>query len=425
LAFSGRTRQALLTIEVGREAPEGGEGSTFEACLNLTRKRSTSPTKNNGGNAMPMSSAGRRFLLCAAALGLGMLAGNVRAQELKDVQAAKTPLALEQEGSFYVGGHAAHVAITGWDELGPDFGRMFGMPGDTTIGQMYVQFQKPVGWQKNVPIVFLHGCCLSSKTWETTPDGRMGWYEYFARMGFPTYLAEQSGRARSGFDPSGFNEVRAGELTPDKQKRVLIPTYQFAWSIFRFGPKYGSPWPDEQFPIEQVDQLYKQMIPDLILTEVPSLGKEFSSPTTDNPTVQNIAELAKDLGGAILVGHSQSSGMPTQAVLKGMPGIKGIIQLETGCFTNLTPPEVSQLAKVPMLVMVADHWGTPQPPPECNAEMAQINKAGGDMTFISLPAIGIHGNSHMFMQDKNDLQVADVIIKWIDQHVEHKTAQAN
>jgi hypothetical protein len=78
-----------------------------------------------------------------------------------------------------------------------------------------------------------------------------------------------------------------------------------------------------------------------------------------------------------------------------------------------------------MLVMVADHWGTPQPPRECNAEMAQINKAGGDMTFISLPAIGIHGNSHMFMQDKNNLQVADVIIQWIDQHVEHKTAQAN
>ena len=25
---------------------------------------------------------------------------------------------------------------------------------------------------------------------------------------------------------------------------------------------------------------------------------------------------------------------------------------------------------------------------------------------------------HMFMQDKNNLQVADVIIRWIDEHVE-------
>ena len=30
--------------------------------------------------------------------------------------------------------------------------------------------------------------------------------------------------------------------------------------------------------------------------------------------------------------------------------------------------------------------------------------------------LGIHGNSHMIMQDKNNLQIADLIIQWIDQH---------
>jgi len=39
------------------------------------------------------------------------------------------------------------------------------------------------------------------------------------------------------------------------------------------------------------------------------------------------------------------------------------------------------------------------------------------MTFISLPAIGIHGNGHMMMLDNNNLQVADVLIKWIHEHV--------
>ena len=37
--------------------------------------------------------------------------------------------------------------------------------------------------------------------------------------------------------------------------------------------------------MNKVDQLYKQVIPDLILTEVPSLTGEFVSPTTNNPTV--------------------------------------------------------------------------------------------------------------------------------------------
>jgi hypothetical protein len=55
-------------------------------------------------------------------------------------------------------------------------------------------------------------------------------------------------------------------------------------------------------------------------------------------------------------------------------------------------------------------------------EKEQIDAAGGDFTFISLPDIGIHGNSHMFMQDKNNLEIANLIIDWIAEHVEHGTS---
>jgi len=47
----------------------------------------------------------------------------------------------------------------------------------------------------------------------------------------------------------------------------------------------------------------------------------------------------------------------------------------------------------------------------------QIKDAGGDMSFVALPDLGIHGNSHMFMQDNNNLQIADIIINWINKHV--------
>ena len=36
------------------------------------------------------------------------------------------------------------------------------------------------------------------------------------------------------------------------------------------------------------------------------------------------------------------------------------------------------------------------------------------------PALGILGNSHMFMLDKNNLQIADLILKWIDENVGKK-----
>ena len=34
---------------------------------------------------------------------------------------------------------------------------------------------------------------------------------------------------------------------------------------------------------------------------------------------------------------------------------------------------------------------------------------------MSLPAMGIKGNGHMMMMDKNNLQIADLIIGWVGQ----------
>ena len=354
-----------------------------------------------------------RVLLKGSIAACALVCSIATAQSLNDVRRPAEPLVLKEQGSFFVGGRQMFSDAAGWDLIG-----LLGQfsSGDVTVDQMYVQFQIPLN-PRHVPIVFVHGCCLSSKTWETTPDGRMGWYEYFTRRGFPTYLAEQSGRARSGFNATIYNDVKEGRQPLSAQPPVLLGTAQFAWSVFRFGPSFGAVWPDEQFPMDKVEQLYKQVIPDLILTEVPSLTAEFVNPLTNNPTVANMAELARDLNGAILVGHSQSSVFPTQAVLKGLPGIRGIIQLETGCLSNLTADEIATMAKVPMLVVVGDHFATPQPPSNCVTEMNRINAAGGDMSFIALPSVGLHGNSHMFMQDRNNLQVADIIIQWIEDHV--------
>ena len=37
--------------------------------------------------------------------------------------------------------------------------------------------------------------------------------------------------------------------------------------------------------------------------------------------------------------------------------------------------------------------------------------------FIRLPDIGIHGNGHMMMIEKNNEQVAKVLTDWLDQRV--------
>jgi len=364
------------------------------------------------------SRIGRGTIGCAALLAVALFSNPAGAQALSDIKPSP-PLVLQQQGSFYVGGRIVYSDSTGWDSIGlPDFST-----GDIAVDQMYVQFQIPVN-AKHTPIVFVHGCCLSSKTWETTPDGRMGWFEYFTRKGYPTYLADQVGRARSGFDATPYNEVRAG-ATPTTQAPILMAAAQFAWQVFRFGPSYGVSWPDEQFPTDKANELYKQAIPDLILSTIPQIAPaDFFAhqfdPELDIPTPARMAELAKQLGGAILVGHSESSPFPTQAAIKDPTGIRGIIQLETGCFTNLTAAHVDILKKIPILIIEGDHFDTPRPPAACVTMRDQINGAGGDMTYIDLPSVGLHGNSHMMMQDKNNLKVADVIMKWIDQHVDKR-----
>ena len=108
-------------------------------------------------------------------------------------------------------------------------------------------------------------------------------------------------------------------------------------------------------------------------------------------------------------------------------GIKGMISIEMPCPT-LMPAQLSTLAKIPTLVMFGDHLGDMPPgggPANwaasfdgCNAFVAEVNKAGGDAEMMHLPARGIHGNSHMLMQDKNSDQLADLVIAWIDKHVE-------
>ncbi len=56
----------------------------------------------------------------------------------------------------------------------------------------------------------------------------------------------------------------------------------------------------------------------------------------------------------------------------------------------------------------------------CNAYVDKVKAAGGDITMMWLPAMGIKGNSHMLMQDKNNLQLADLILGWLDKHVDAK-----
>ena len=44
---------------------------------------------------------------------------------------------------------------------------------------------------------------------------------------------------------------------------------------------------------------------------------------------------------------------------------------------------------------------------------AAVRAGGGTVDVINLPEIGIKGNSHMMMQDRNNAEIADIIHIWL------------
>jgi pimeloyl-ACP methyl ester carboxylesterase len=328
---------------------------------------------------------------------------------LAPLTAQLAPLTIKEQGSFFVGGEKKTVTTPGNSAVPAQ-------TGEITVNQMYVQYQIPMNGDRHVPVVMVHGCCLSGKTWETTPDGRMGWSEYFVRKDRSVYLADQVSRARSGFDPTAFADVRSGKTPPAQMPGILSASHEIGWTVFRFGPKFGEVFPDEQFPMQAIDEFYKQMIPDLNST----------LPQNPNPTWTQMAALGVKLRGAVLMGHSESGFFPEQAALIDPKGIKGIVSIEMPCVTDFGAAQLATLAKIPTLLMFGDHLGDVSGGPanwaqsfeSCKTFADQVNKAGGDATLMHLPALGIKGNSHMLMQDKNSDRLADLVIDWIDKHVE-------
>ena len=318
-----------------------------------------------------------------------------------DDAALTGPISIEKQGSFFVGGR--NVASTTLSTV-----PAYAASGTVTVEQMYAHYQLPVH-ASGVPLVLIHGCCLTGKTWETTPDGRMGWDEYFVRRGHPVYVIDQVARGRSAADASAVTAVRAGKSAAGETPPVFMAGQEAAWAIFRFGPQYPKTFPGMRFPLQSIDEFWKQMVPDWAAT-LP----------TPNPNVLRLSELSRQLKGAVLVSHSASGNFPFFVVARSAEGVAGIVSIEPGSCPAVDG-DLSPYLKMPILVLWGDYvdQSTRWAPrlKQCREFAAAATKAGGHVENVVLPEIGIHGNSHMLMQDDNSLQVADWLQRWLEKNI--------
>jgi pimeloyl-ACP methyl ester carboxylesterase len=318
-------------------------------------------------------------------------------------------LVLEREGSFFVNGKAVQSQYPGASLVtGP------AAPGLIVVNQMYVQYRVPAG-ASAVPIVLVHGSNHTGVTYETTPDGRDGWYTHFVRRGFPVYVVDHAGRGRSGFDPTPINQVRdAAGAKPATLPTLLLGTRERAWQNFRLGPADGQPFPNLQFPLEALDQYLSQLVPN---TETALQGG-------GRNTVEALSALLDRIGPAVVIVHSQSGVYGIDLVKRRPQLVRGLISVEGGCENLNTADAKTHFTGVPFVSVWGDNSigakntvNGDKRREACVQAAGFIRAAGGRGSVLMLPDLGMRGNSHMLMMDRNNLEIADVLQKWIAEHV--------
>lgn len=329
------------------------------------------------------------------------------------VEKSKTePLVIQEQGSFAVGGTVITTPGT-YDPI------KWAPEGQTLHGDhAYVFYQIPAKARK-LPLVFLHGAGEFSKTWETTPDGREGFQNIFLRRGFGVYLIDQPRRGNAGRStlPIGIKPTTDEQMIFDICRVGIWPDY----------------FPGVQFSRDQeaLNQYFRQMTPN-------------TGPYDAGVISDAVAALFNKVGPGILVTHSQGGGPGWLSAIKSQ-NVRAVVAYEPGSGFVFPEGEVPspmpssagtldassvplsdfmQLTKIPIIIYYGDN--IPEQPSSNPGQdnwrvrlaMARlwadaVNRHGGDVTVVHLPEIGIYGNTHFAFSDLNNVQIADLLSKFL------------
>jgi hypothetical protein len=314
----------------------------------------------------------------------------------------KKTIVLDDLSTFYVGGTIEFSDCNDSEDCdNPRQG-----PGNISVNAAYVEKATPAKKKYKYPIVFMHGGGHNGQVYMTTPDGREGWFTSFIRRGFEVYVVDGSNRGRAGWDPVKRIQATHGLIDASEMEPVNTYSEHAAWTAFRWGPEHGVLYPNSQFPIDALNQYLAQ------------LNTAYRDDEANDLLAANLSALIDKIGPCILLGWSTGSqnimdavNTPARAAkVKALIGVEGF---------NLTSRagDIDLNKNIPMLTITGDNAREDRHV-AAEAHAAFIRKLGGDATAVYLPDVGIFGNGHTMMLEKNNEQIADLLEDWIKEHVE-------
>jgi pimeloyl-ACP methyl ester carboxylesterase len=341
------------------------------------------------------------------------------------------PLVLAEQGYFFVGGQYRDT------------------PSGTIMdGQMYVQFQIPARQRHQFPIIFIHGQGQSGVNFLGTPDGREGWADYFLRQGYAVYVVDQPLRGRSAYHASEDGPLN-GFSTKNEEFGFTHPEATGAWP----NAKLHTQWPGagvkgdpifDQFYASQLDSslddrrmdelnrdadaaLLDKIGPAIVLTHSrsgpfgwlladvrPKLVKAivavepWGSPFRDS--FPKVSDIKRPWGITVApITYDPPVTDPAELAPQEVPGLAG--SGNPSCFMASGPQRtLPNLVGVPVLIVTAEaSYHTLYD--ACTSEY--LKRAGVHNEWMRLGAIGIHGNAHMMMIERNNQEIAAAIENWL------------
>ena len=328
--------------------------------------------------------------------------------------------------------------------------------GSPMVGHMYVESMIPQRLRHPFPLVMVHGGSQTGTNFTGTPDGREGWAQYFVRRGYAVYVVDQVARGRSAHwsqvhgpvQPSRFDFTQQRFVAPERFKRWPQAHLHTQWPGTgsagdpAFDQFYASQFPSVvSFPKQQelnrdaLVALFDKIGPAILLTHSqsgafgwpvadarPNLVKALVAVEPSGPPVHNVENVGepdwyKDAAA------TKPSGLG-DVPLAYDPPLAADRKLEfvrqeqadkpdlVRCWLQKEPARrLPNLAGIPTVIVVAEasyHAAYDH----CTA--AYLAQAGVRNTLIRLADVGVRGNGHMLMIERNNAAVAGVIAQWLD-----------
>ena len=317
----------------------------------------------------------------------------------------------------------------------PFGGRVVGEPatGSLHCDHGYVEWQIPAN-PRRTPIVMVHAS--STKTWDTTFDGRDGFRNIFLRRGYRVYITDlpRTGRAGQGCATTTY--------TPRADNDQASFT---TWRLGLWLPGTAEPqfYPGVQFPRT------REALNEFLRIQYP----EFNAPENEQIETDALAQLLNEVGRSVVLTHS-STGIRGWITGTKTANIAAIVSYEPGNVVfpegEVPPPirrvdgmmvpagevipmaDFMKLTKLPIQIVWGDYIPVRSDPVNIgprltldarrvNVERAKlmvaaINRHGGQATNIMLPEMGITGNTHFPMMDLNNVRIADLLSSFLAEH---------